>query len=100
MDTLMPQRSARHIRRARIMYSPTCAQWRVIQMISHVVSCVIPGFNQSKNGTMNRDVCLTDITFVEPIKVTTSQANTGTQYFKKDFIQRSARKRRTSNIEH
>ena len=49
---------------------------------------------------MNRDVCSTDITFVEPMKVTTSQANTGNQYLKKDFIQRSARKRRTSNIEH
>jgi hypothetical protein len=48
---------------------------------------------------MNRDVFSTDITFVEPIKVTTNQTNTGSQYFKKDFIQRSARKRRTSNIQ-
>ena len=38
-----------------------------------------PGFNQSKNGTMNRDVCSTDIIFVEPIKVTTSQPNTNNQ---------------------
>jgi hypothetical protein len=68
-------------------------------MIPHVFSWVIPGFNQSKNGTMNRDVFSTDITFVEPIKVTTNQTNTGSQYFKKDFIQRSARKRRTSNIQ-
>ncbi len=48
---------------------------------------------------MKRDVCSVDITFVEPRKVTTSQANTGNQYLKTDFIQRSARKRRTSNIE-
>ena len=69
-------------------------------MIPHVASSVIPGFNQSKNGIMKRDVFATDNTFVEPIKVRTSQTNTGAQYFRKDFIQRSARKRRTSNIEH
>src|SRR6267378_4534077 len=99
MDALMPQRSARHIRRARTAYSPTCAQWRMKTMITQMFCCVIPGFNQSKNGTMNGDVCSTDNTFVEPTKVTTSQPNTGNQYFKKDFIQRSERKRRTSIIE-
>ena len=52
MDTLVPQRSARHIRRARTAYSPTCAQWRVNTMIIQMVCGVIPGFNQSKNGTM------------------------------------------------
>jgi hypothetical protein len=68
--------------------------------IVQTVCGVIPGFNQSKNGTMNRDVCSVDIAFVEPMKITTSQANTGNQYLKKNFIQRSTRKRRTSNTEH
>jgi len=55
----------------------------------------MPGFNQSKNGTMNGDVCWTDNTFVEPIKVSTSQPNTGSQYLKKDFI-----KDQHGNAEH
>lgn len=55
-------------------------------MIPHIASFVIPGFNQSKNGMMKRDVFATDNTFVEPIKVRTSQAKTGAQYLKKDFI--------------
>jgi len=44
---------------------------------------------------------------VEPTKITPSQISNGSQYLRKDFIQRSdvwnqrsARKRRTSNIEH
>src|SRR4051794_37741263 len=92
MDKLVPQRSARHIRRARTAYSPTCAHLRMNTMITQIVCGAIPGFNQSKNGTMNRDVCSADITFIEPIKITPSQPNNGNQYFKKDFIQRSARK--------
>jgi len=67
----------------------------------------MPGFNQSKNGAMNRDVCSADITLVEPTKIKPSQISNGSQYLRKDFIQRSdvcnqrsARKRRTSNIEH
>src|SRR5262249_26870185 len=98
MDILVPHRSARHIRRARIAYSPTCAQWRMTTIIPHVVSSVIPGFNQSKNGTMNRDVFATDSTFVEPIKVTTSQPNTGNQYFNRDFIPEISTE--TPNIQH
>ena len=69
-------------------------------MITQMVSGVIPGFNQSKMGIMYRDVCAVDMTLVEPTKITPSQISNGSQYLRKDFIQRSARKRRTSNIEH
>ena len=69
-------------------------------MIPHVASSVIPGFNQCKKGMMKRDVFATDNTLVEPIKVKTSQTKTGAQYLKKDFIQKSVRKRRTSSIEY
>jgi len=46
----------------------------------------IPGFNQSKTGTMNRDVCSADIRSVEPRKITASQISTGNQYFRKTRI--------------
>ena len=49
----------------------------------------MPGFNQSKKGTMYREVCSADITLVEPTKITPSQINNGNQYLMKDFIQRS-----------
>jgi hypothetical protein len=46
----------------------------------------IPGFNQSKNGTMNRDVCSADIKLVEPTKITPSQISSGSQYLRKRRI--------------
>ena len=49
----------------------------------------MPGFNQSKKGTMYRDVCSADMTLVEPMKITPSQISNGSQYLRKDFIQRS-----------
>jgi hypothetical protein len=49
---------------------------------------------------MYRDVCAVDMTLVEPTKITPSQISNGNQYLRKDFIQKSARKRRTSDIEH
>jgi hypothetical protein len=49
----------------------------------------MPGFNQSKRGTMYRDVCSADMTLVEPTKITASQISNGNQYLRKDFIQRS-----------
>jgi hypothetical protein len=49
----------------------------------------MPGFNQSKKGTMYRDVCSADMTSVDPKKITPSQMNNGSQYLRKDFTQRS-----------
>ena len=49
---------------------------------------------------MYRDVCAVDMTLVEPTKITPSQISNGNQYLRKDFIEKSARKRGTSNIEH
>jgi hypothetical protein len=49
----------------------------------------MPGFNQSKNGTMYRDVCSVDMALVEPTKITPSQISKGNQYLRKDFIERS-----------
>jgi hypothetical protein len=47
------------------------------------------GFNQCKNGTMNRDVCWADIRSVESRKIRLSQINKGSQYLKRDFIEPS-----------
>ena len=58
-------------------------------MITQMVCGVIPGFNQSKTGIMYRDVCGTDITLVEPTKITPIQISNGSQYLRKDFIQKS-----------
>jgi hypothetical protein len=62
----------------------------------------IPGFNQSKKGTVYRDVCSADRTLVEPMKITPTQISTGSQYLRKDFIQRSESeiKDRRGNAEH
>ena len=49
----------------------------------------MPGFNQSKKGTMYRDVCSADMTLVEPAKITPSQISNGSQYLRKNFIQKS-----------
>ncbi len=49
----------------------------------------MPGFNQSKKGTIYRDVCSADMTLVEPTKITPSQISNGSQYLRKDFIQSS-----------
>jgi hypothetical protein len=49
----------------------------------------MPGFNQSKKGTMYRDVCSADIALVEPTKITPSQISNGSQYLRKNFIQKS-----------
>ena len=49
----------------------------------------MPGFNQSKKGIMYRDVCSADITLVEPTKITPSQISNGSQYLRKNFIQKS-----------
>jgi hypothetical protein len=49
----------------------------------------MPGFNHSKKGTMYREVCSADMTLVEPRKITPSQISKGSQYLRKDFIQRS-----------
>ena len=40
------------------------------------------GLNQRSNGPMIRDVCSADIKSVEPIKISPSQTNTGSQYFR------------------
>ena len=77
-----------------------CPHLRMNTMICQIVCGVIPSFNQSKMGIMYRDVCAVDVTLVEPTKITPSQISNGTQYLRKDFIQKSARKRGTSNIEH
>ena len=49
----------------------------------------MPGFNQSKKGTMYRDVCSEDMTLVEPTKITPIQISNGSQYLRKNFIQKS-----------
>jgi len=49
----------------------------------------MPGFNQSKKGTMYRDVCSADMTLVEPTKITPIQISNGSQYLRKNFIQKS-----------
>ena len=51
-----------------------------------IASGDMPGFNQSKKGTMYRDVCSVDMTLVEPTKITPSQSNNGSQYLKKRRI--------------
>jgi hypothetical protein len=38
---------------------------------------------------MYRDVCSADIMLVEPTKITPSQISNGSQYLRKDFIQKS-----------
>src|SRR6266487_5749443 len=87
-----PLRSARHRRRARIAYSLTCALLRITMRMNKILSGAIPGFNQSKIGTINRDVCSADMRLVEPRKITPSQTNKGSQYLRKNFIQRSCPK--------
>ncbi len=67
-------------------YSLTCALLRITMRMNKILSGAIPGFNQSKNGTMNRDVCSTDIKSVEPRKITPSQISNGSQYLKKARI--------------
>ena len=49
----------------------------------------MPGFNQSRKGTMYRELCSADMRLVEPTKITLSQISNGSQYLRKDFIQRS-----------
>src|SRR4029450_6440238 len=49
----------------------------------------ICGSNHRKNGTRKRDVCSADSASVEPTKIKPSQIKTGSQYLRKDFIQRS-----------
>jgi len=57
--------------------------------MNKILSGAIPGFNQSKIGTINRDVCSADMRLVEPRKITPSQTNKGSQYLRKNFIQMS-----------
>jgi hypothetical protein len=59
-----------------------------------------PGFNQSKKGAIYRDVCSADITLVEPMKITPSQISNGSQYLRKDFIQRSDVRDEHGSAEH
>jgi len=48
---------------------------------------------------MIREVCSADIKSVDPTKMIASQIKTGSQYFKKDFIQRShARSHRSESV--
>ena len=75
-------RSARHSRRARIAYSVTCAHFRTTTRMIQIVLGDIPGFNQSKNGTMYRDVCSEDMRLVEPTNITPSQISNGSQYLR------------------
>ena len=82
-------RSARHSRSARTVYSVTCAHLRATTRIVQIAFGDMLGFNQSKKGTMYRDVCSADMTLVEPTKITPSQISNGSQYLRKDFIQRS-----------
>src|SRR5262249_55856195 len=82
-------RTARHSKRAKTAYSVTCAHLRITTKMTQIVCGDIPGFNQSRNGTMYRDVCSADMRWVEPTKITASQITNGSQYFRKDFIQRS-----------
>jgi len=51
--------------------------------MNQIVFGDIPGFNQSKTGTMNRDVWSADIRSVEAKKITASQISNGNQYFRK-----------------
>jgi hypothetical protein len=51
-----------------------------------ILSGDIPGFNQSKNGAINRDVCSADSMSVEPRKTTQTQISKGSQYLKKRRI--------------
>jgi len=79
-------RSARHSRRARIAYSVTCAHFRTTTRMIQIVFGDIPGFNQSKNGTMYRDVCSEDMRLVEPTNITPSQISSGSQYLRERRI--------------
>ena len=67
-------------------YSLTCALLRITMRMNKIFSGDISGFNQSKNGTMNRDVCSADSTSVEPRKITQTQISNGSQYLKKRRI--------------
>jgi hypothetical protein len=58
-------------------------------IITQIVCGVIPGFNQSKTGIMYRDVCAVDMALVEPTKITPSQISNGSQYLRKNFIQKA-----------
>lgn len=44
-----------------------------------MVSGEIVGCNQRNSGAMMRDVCSADIKSVEPMKISVSQASTGSQ---------------------
>lgn len=39
----------------------------------------MPGFNQRKNGPINREVCWLDRTLVDPMKIAVIQMRTGSQ---------------------
>ena len=80
------RRRARQSKRAKTAYSVTCAHLRITTRMTQMVCGDIPGFNQSKNGTMNRDVCSGDIKLVEPTKITPSQTSSGSQYLRKRRI--------------
>jgi hypothetical protein len=62
---------------------------RATTRIVQIAAGDMPGFNQSKKGTMYRDVCSADMTLVEPTKITPSQISNGSQYLRKNFIQKS-----------
>jgi hypothetical protein len=62
---------------------------RATTRIVQIASGDMPGFNQSKKGTTYRDVCSADMTLVEPTKITPSQISKGSQYLRKNFIQKS-----------
>jgi hypothetical protein len=66
-----------------------CAHLRTTTTIIHVVFGDMPGFNQSNNGPMYREVCSADMTLVDPMKITPDQVSNGSQYLRKYFIQRS-----------
>src|SRR5437016_4168938 len=60
------------------------------------------GLNQRRNGAIIREVCSADIRSVEPTKMKPSQIKTGSQYLRKDFIQKSKvrSQKQTPNIQH
>jgi len=70
--------------------------------IVHIVVGDMPGFNQTKKGRVYRDVCSADRMLVEPMKIRPAQISKGSQYLRKDFIQRSESeiKDRHGNAEH
>src|ERR1700730_10229485 len=79
----VPPRTARHNNAAKMAYSVTCPNLRIIVWTALSVAQVIWGSSQRKNGIRNRDVCSAESISADPIKISAIQRIAGIQYLTK-----------------